>query len=135
MGSLTIPIIFRVLVWFVCPREKHHRYHDKVKFHVKYCKVLLSKEEGDATQYAACKDGGIKSRCPCLEHEQGYSSLCSYVICENMHGVRSRPSSRPSGVKRERSLGFYQRLKGSEFLSSARVPQIRGPWTNYESVL
>ena len=71
----------------------------------------------------------------CLEHEQGCSSLCSYVICENMHSVRSRPSSRPSGVKRERSLGIYQRLKGSEFLSSAGIPQIRGPWTNYESVL
>ena len=52
-----------------------------------------------------------------------------------MHSVRSRPSSRPSGVKRERSLGIYQRLKGSEFLWSAGIPQIRGPWTNYESVL
>ena len=52
-----------------------------------------------------------------------------------MHGVRSRPSSRPSGMKRERSPGIFQRLKGSEFLSSAEIPQIRGPWTSYESVL
>lgn len=95
----------------------------------------MAKKRGDAKKYAACKDTVIKSKCPCLGHGQGCSSNCSCVGCENVHGARSRPSSRPSGVKRKRSPGIYKRVKGSQFLSSAGISQIHGPWTNYESVL
>ena len=99
------------------------------------CGEGMAKQRGDAKKYAACKDTVIKSKCPCLGHGQGCSSMCSCVGCENVHGARSRPSSRPSGVKRKRSPVIYKRVKGSQFLSSAGISLIHGPWTNYESVL
>ena len=99
------------------------------------CGEAIAKKRGDTKKYAACKDTVIKSRCPCLGHGQGCSSICSCVDCENVHGARSCPSSRTSGVKRKRLLGIYKRVKGSQFLSSAGISKIHGPWTNYESVL
>ena len=87
------------------------------------------------TNYAACKDGKTKSRCPCLGNGQGCSSSCECVGCENVHGARSGPSTIPSGIKRKRSPGIYKRAKDCEYLTTAGIPQARGPWTNYESVL
>lgn len=95
----------------------------------------MAKKREDAKTFAACRDGEIKSKCPCLRHGQGCSSLGSCVGCKNVYGASSRPTSKPSGVKRKRSPGIHKRLKGSEFLSSTGTPQTRGPWTNYESVL
>ena len=46
-----------------------------------------------------------------------------------MHGARFGSSTKPPGVKRKRSPGIYKRVKGSQFLSSAGVPQIQGPWS------
>lgn len=99
------------------------------------CGEGMAKKRGYAQNYTACKDTVIKSKCPCLGHGQGCSPSCSCVGCQNVHGARSRPSARPSGVKRKRSPGIYKRVKGSQFLSSAGISQIQGPWTNYESVL
>ncbi|XP_068747393.1 uncharacterized protein [Montipora capricornis] len=83
----------------------------------------------------ACKDGKTKSRSPCLGCGQGCSSFCECVGCENVYGVRPGPSRRRSGVKRKRSPGIHKRVKGSQFLTSAGMPQIQGPWTNYESIV
>ena len=83
----------------------------------------------------ACKDGKTKSRCPCLGYGQGCSSFCECVGCENVHGVRPGPSRKRTGVKRKRSPGIHKRVKGSQFLTSAGMPQIQGPWTNYESIV
>ena len=83
----------------------------------------------------ACKDGKTKSRCTCLGCGQGCSSFCECVGCENVHSVRPGPSRKRTGVKRKRSPGIYKRVKGSQFLTSAGMPQIQGPWTNYESIV
>lgn len=99
------------------------------------CGESMAKKREDVKKFAACRDGLIKSKCPCLRHGQGCSSSCSCVGCENEYGASSRPTSKPSVLKRKRSPGIHKRLKGSEFLSSTGTPQIRGPWTNYESVL
>ena len=88
-----------------------------------------------SSNYVACKDGKMKSRCPCLGHGQGCSSSCECVGCQNVHCTRSASSTIPSGVKRKRSPGIYKRKKGCRYLSSARTLQAQGPWTNYESVL
>ena len=88
-----------------------------------------------SSNYIACKDGKMKSRCSCLGHGQGCSSSCECVGCQNVHGARSGSLTIPSGVKRKRSPGIYKREKGCKYLSSAGTPQAQGPWTNYESVL
>ena len=66
---------------------------------------------------------------------QRCSSSCEYVGCQNVHGARSGSSTIPSGVKRKRSAGIYNRENGCKYLSSAGTPHAQGPWTNYESVL
>ena len=99
------------------------------------CGEGMTKKKGNGTKYAACKDTEIKSRCPCLGYGQGCSSLCSCLGCENVHGARSCATSRLAGLKRKRSPGIYKKGKGSQFLKSAGIPQIHGPWTHYESVL
>lgn len=99
------------------------------------CGESMAKKREDAKTFAACRDGEIKSKCPCLRNGKGCSPSCYCVGCKNVYGASSRPTSKPSGVKRKRSPGIHKRLKGSEFLSSTGTPQTRGPWTNYESVL
>lgn len=99
------------------------------------CGEGMAKKKGNGTKYAVCKDTESKSKCPCLGHGQGCSSFCSCLGCKNVHGARSCSTSRPSGVKRKRLPGIYKKGKGSQFLKSAGIPQIHGPWTHYESVL